>query len=212
MRQPEHERGEPLRLTPFLRPFSFRSPQPHPGLLLLPVRHALDAHGGVGGGDAGVARWVVPDAVDLGDVVRVLLAPARDLGSARSSKRSPSSTPGTTASSRASKPSVSATAALRWRRSFPSRRNGQKLTSTPSTIAWAPKSPRPPLHPRLSESSAGSYRPSASSQERTAAPSRPRRRRQRPLESQVARRDARRGWSAGPRATARGGRAPSTAR
>lgn len=88
MRQPEHERGEPLRLTPFLRPFSFRSPQPHPGLLLLPVRHALDAHGGVGGGDAGVARWVVPDAVDLGDVVRVLLAPARDLGSADGLERS----------------------------------------------------------------------------------------------------------------------------
>ena len=39
--------------------------------------NALDAHGGVGGGNAGVARGVVPDAVDLGDVVRVLLADTR---------------------------------------------------------------------------------------------------------------------------------------
>ena len=54
---------------------------------LLPVRHALDAHGGVGGGNAGVARGVVPDAVDLGDVARVLLAPARDLGGANGLER-----------------------------------------------------------------------------------------------------------------------------
>lgn len=40
-------------------------PQPHPGLLLflLPVRHALDAHGHVGGGNAGVARWGVATAL-----------------------------------------------------------------------------------------------------------------------------------------------------
>lgn len=45
---------------------------------LFPVGHARDAHGFVSGGHAGVSRGVVPNAVDLGDVERVLLAPARD--------------------------------------------------------------------------------------------------------------------------------------
>ena len=41
--------------------------------------HARDAHGLVGGGHAGVSRGVAPNAVNLCDVERVLLAPARDL-------------------------------------------------------------------------------------------------------------------------------------
>lgn len=42
------------------------------------MRHAFDAHGSEGGEHAGVSYGVAADAVDLGDVEHVLLAPARD--------------------------------------------------------------------------------------------------------------------------------------
>lgn len=72
----------------------------------------------------------------------------------RVSTKSSSAMPGILASKRASKPSRRPSAALRWTRSPTTKENGQKLTGTPPTIAWTPKSTRDVLHARSRESRA----------------------------------------------------------
>ena len=77
-------------------------------------------------------------------------------GRRRVSTKSSSAMPGILASKRASKPSKRRSAALRWIRAPPSKENGQKLTGTPPTIAWTPKSARDALQARSRESRARS--------------------------------------------------------